>query len=114
MFVVPGAVDALQALAACPKGRGVPPHTLELVHLRASKINGCSVCVDLHSRNLKKAGETDEQLAAAAARRAGRPTGSTAAAGGRGRRFRHRKPAWQAAPLIAEPGPHRESAQMEG
>ena len=64
MFVVPGAVDALQALAACPKGRGVPPHTLELVHLRASKINGCSVCVDLHSRNLKKAGETGERLAA--------------------------------------------------
>jgi AhpD family alkylhydroperoxidase len=67
--VVPGAIDALQALAACTQDRGVPPQTLELAHLRASQINGGSVCVDLHSRNLKKAGETDEQLAAAAARR---------------------------------------------
>ena len=52
--VVPGTMDALQALAACPKGRGVPPHTLELVHPRASQITDGSVCVDLHSRNLKK------------------------------------------------------------
>ena len=41
--------------------------TLELVHLRASQINGCSVCVDMHARELKKAGETDERLFAVAA-----------------------------------------------
>ena len=36
-------------------------------HLRASQINGCSVCVDMHPRMLKKAGETDERLFAVAA-----------------------------------------------
>ena len=41
--------------------------TRELVHLRASQINGCSVCVDMHARELKKAGETDERLFAVAA-----------------------------------------------
>jgi AhpD family alkylhydroperoxidase len=39
----------------------------EIVHLRASQINGCSVCVDMHLRMLKKAGETDERLFAVAA-----------------------------------------------
>ena len=41
--------------------------TRDLVHLRASQINGCSVCVDMHARELKKAGETDERLFAVAA-----------------------------------------------
>jgi AhpD family alkylhydroperoxidase len=40
---------------------------LELVHLRASQINGCSFCVDYGSRSLKKAGESDERLFAVAA-----------------------------------------------
>ena len=45
----------------------MPVTTLELVHLRASQINGCSFCVDLGAHNLKKAGETDERLFAVAA-----------------------------------------------
>ena len=40
----------------------MPEPTLELVHLRASQINGCSVCLDGHSQAAKKAGETDERL----------------------------------------------------
>jgi AhpD family alkylhydroperoxidase len=40
---------------------------LELVHLRASQVNGCSFCVDYHSRSLKQAGESDERLFAVAA-----------------------------------------------
>jgi AhpD family alkylhydroperoxidase len=52
--------------ASAEKG-GVPAKTLGLVHLRASQINGCSVCVDMHPRVLKKAGETDERLFAVAA-----------------------------------------------
>jgi AhpD family alkylhydroperoxidase len=65
--IVPDAMQALQALAASAKQAGVPPQTLEFIHLRASQINGCSVCVGLHSRNLKKAGETDERLFSVAA-----------------------------------------------
>jgi AhpD family alkylhydroperoxidase len=45
----------------------VASKTLGLVELRASQINGCSVCVDMHGRALKKIGETDERLFAVAA-----------------------------------------------
>src|SRR5262249_44836876 len=41
--------------------------TLDLVYLRASQINGCSVCVDMHGRELKKSGETDTRLLAVSA-----------------------------------------------
>jgi AhpD family alkylhydroperoxidase len=61
-FVVPGAMQALQALAASVEKGGVPKRTLDLVHLRASLINGCGVCLDLHARGAKHAGETDERL----------------------------------------------------
>ena len=66
-FVVPAAFQALQALGKAVQKCGVPAETLELVNLRASQINGCSVCVDMHARDLKKAGETDERVFAVAA-----------------------------------------------
>jgi AhpD family alkylhydroperoxidase len=59
---VPGAMNALQALAKAAGQGGLPEAVPELVHLRASQINGCSVCVDMHSRALKKAGESDERI----------------------------------------------------
>jgi AhpD family alkylhydroperoxidase len=65
--VVPEVLPAMQALAACGGKSGLAPRTAELVHLRASQINGCSVCVDMHSRMLKKAGEKDERLFSVAA-----------------------------------------------
>ena len=65
--IYPEAVKALQTLGATAEKGGVPSKTLGLVHLRASQINGCSVCVDMHPRMLKKAGETDERLFAVAA-----------------------------------------------
>jgi AhpD family alkylhydroperoxidase len=66
-MIVPGALQALIALSTAAKQVGVPPRTLDLVHLRASQINGCSVCVDMHARELKQAGETDERIFAVAA-----------------------------------------------
>jgi AhpD family alkylhydroperoxidase len=60
--IVPDAMKALHALGMSAGKGGVPSRTIELVQLRASQINGCSVCVDMHSRALKKAGETDERL----------------------------------------------------
>jgi AhpD family alkylhydroperoxidase len=64
---VPGAFDALQALATAAGHGGLPQATAGLVHLRASQINGCSVCVHMHARDLKKAGESDERIWAVAA-----------------------------------------------
>jgi AhpD family alkylhydroperoxidase len=46
---------------------GVPPQTLELVHLRASQINGCSYCVAAGSRNAAQKGMSNEKLLAVAA-----------------------------------------------
>jgi AhpD family alkylhydroperoxidase len=45
----------------------VPQRTLDLVYLRASQINGCSVCVDMHGRELKRSGEADIRLLAVSA-----------------------------------------------
>src|SRR6266496_188848 len=64
---VPGAYDALQALATAAGQGGLPETTTGLVHLRASQLNGCSVCVHMHARDMKKAGESDERIWAVAA-----------------------------------------------
>jgi AhpD family alkylhydroperoxidase len=65
--VLPGVMQAIQALNSATELGGVPEATLALVHLRASQINGCGFCVDAGSRHAKKAGETDERLFAVAA-----------------------------------------------
>jgi AhpD family alkylhydroperoxidase len=64
---VPGALQALVAFSETANCPGLPRTTLELVNLRVSQINGCSVCVEMHSQGLKKAGESDERLFAVAA-----------------------------------------------
>ncbi len=66
-MIIPDAMKALLALAASTKESGVPSSTLNLVYLRASQINGCSLCAEMHARDAKKAGETDERLFTVAA-----------------------------------------------
>src|SRR5881628_1358464 len=65
--MVLGAMEPFQALFKAVYAGGVDPAALELVHLRASQINGCSACVDSSARSAKKAGETDERLFAVVA-----------------------------------------------
>jgi AhpD family alkylhydroperoxidase len=60
--LVPEAGRALYALANSAKGGGLPATTVYLAHLRASQINGCSLCAELHSRELRDAGEPDERI----------------------------------------------------
>ncbi len=66
-MTVPGAMDALLALSKSATKAGIPHRTLDLVHLRASQINGCGVCVDMHAKDLKRAGEADERIFSVAA-----------------------------------------------
>ncbi len=66
-LVVPKAMEALQALSSAAKAGGVSSRTHELIHLRVSQINGCSVCVEMHARELRWDGETDERIFAVAA-----------------------------------------------
>jgi AhpD family alkylhydroperoxidase len=63
----PDAMKALQALSKSAENRGISAKTLQMVHLRASQINGCSVCLDMHARLLKNQGESDQRLFAVAA-----------------------------------------------
>jgi AhpD family alkylhydroperoxidase len=66
-YVVAGAMDALQAVGKAAYGCGLTARLIELVNLRASQINGCSVCVDMHARALREAGESDERIFAVVA-----------------------------------------------
>jgi AhpD family alkylhydroperoxidase len=61
-FLVPEAMRALHALSKSAKDRGLPETTAYMVHLRASQINGCSLCAEMHSRELKEAGEPEERI----------------------------------------------------
>jgi len=65
-MVLPGALEGLQLLAKAAERGGVPKHTRELVHLRTSQINGCSVCVEMsfHPGNSR---EVDRALFAVSA-----------------------------------------------
>jgi AhpD family alkylhydroperoxidase len=66
-LTLPGAFEALEALHKLTEKGGIPRATLELVNLRASQINGCSVCVDMHSRALRKLGEKEQRIFAVSA-----------------------------------------------
>lgn len=66
-LVVPGALQALLAVDKILKQGDVPRSTQLLVQIRASQINGCSFCIDMHCKEAKQAGETDERLWSVAA-----------------------------------------------
>ena len=62
VMILPEAMKALHALNAATEKGGIPARTRELIHLRASQINGCSVCVDMHARMLEKLGESYSRI----------------------------------------------------
>jgi AhpD family alkylhydroperoxidase len=67
VYVLPQALQALHALNKATQNDDLPHVTRELVHLRASQINGCSVCTQMHARALKEAGESDDRIFTTAA-----------------------------------------------
>jgi AhpD family alkylhydroperoxidase len=60
--LVPDALKAMLAISKAAEHDELPETTRFLVHLRASQINGCSYCSEMHSRELKDAGESDERI----------------------------------------------------
>lgn len=62
----PDAMKAMMALEARITSSGLEKPLVELVRLRASQINGCAYCIDLHTTDARKAGETDRRLATVA------------------------------------------------
>lgn len=65
-IAVPGAMVALMALDRAVSDSGLAPLTRELVHIRASQLNGCGVCLVQHPRAARGLGETDERIWAVA------------------------------------------------
>jgi AhpD family alkylhydroperoxidase len=61
--LVPGAGEAIGALAGAVHSGGLPQPVLNLVHLRVSLINGCASCVHSGTQGARAAGESDERLA---------------------------------------------------
>ena len=66
-MVLPDSMKGIQSIIEAAHHAGVPRSTMELAHLRASQVNGCSPCVYSGAISAKKAGESDERLFAVAA-----------------------------------------------
>ena len=60
--VAPGVVKALYALEQYLRTSGLEPALIELVKLRASLMNGCAYCVDMHTKDARARGETEQRL----------------------------------------------------
>jgi AhpD family alkylhydroperoxidase len=58
----PEVYKAMLALESAVKATGLESNLLDLVKLRASQINGCAFCIDMHSKDLRAAGETEQRL----------------------------------------------------
>ncbi len=62
----PEAAKSLMALETALASLSIEPLLVDLVKLRASQINGCAYCVDMHSRDARNKGETERRLYAIA------------------------------------------------
>src|SRR5436853_1030816 len=60
--VSPGALQAMFGLESYLKGCGLELSLLELVKLRASQINGCAYCIDMHTKDARARGESEQRL----------------------------------------------------
>ncbi len=65
-YAAPGATRAMLALEHYVRTSGLEPRLLELVRLRASYLNGCAYCVDMHTKDARAAGESEQRLFAVA------------------------------------------------
>src|SRR5215831_18787317 len=60
--VAPRGYRAMEALQDYVDDCGLEPLLLELIKLRASQINGCAYCIDMHTKDARAAGETEQRL----------------------------------------------------
>jgi AhpD family alkylhydroperoxidase len=58
----PQAMQAMRGLEHYVRGSGLEPLLLELVRMRASQMNGCAYCLDMHSKDARAEGETEQRL----------------------------------------------------
>jgi len=60
--LLPGAGQAMRALAAASREAGLEPALIELVKIRASQINGCAFCLAMHLADARRGGESEARL----------------------------------------------------
>lgn len=60
--VAPDAMQVLRGVETYIKNSGLEPILIDLVKMRASQINGCAFCLDIHSRDARARGETEQRL----------------------------------------------------
>ena len=65
--VSPAAIHAMRGLEEYVRHSGLEPTLLERVRLRASQINGCAYCIDMHTKDARAAGESEQRLYALSA-----------------------------------------------
>jgi len=58
----PGAYRALEQLERYVSKCGLEPSLLELVKIRASQLNGCAYCIDMHTEDARAAGESEQRI----------------------------------------------------
>src|SRR4051794_30398987 len=62
MHITPGIMQAMLGLERQVRQAGLDHKLLDLVRMRASQINGCSYCLDMHSKDARANGETEQRL----------------------------------------------------
>jgi AhpD family alkylhydroperoxidase len=60
--VAPGVIETMLGLASYLRTSGLDKSLVDLICLRASQINGCAYCIDMHWKDLRAAGETEQRL----------------------------------------------------
>src|SRR5690606_35930475 len=58
----PAAIEAVRGVEKYIRGCGLEESLIHLVKMRASQINGCAFCLDMHSRDARRHGETEQRL----------------------------------------------------
>jgi AhpD family alkylhydroperoxidase len=58
----PDAYKAMLVLSEAVAKTGLPPPLIDLVNYRVSQLNGCAYCLDMHSKDLRARGETEQRL----------------------------------------------------
>ncbi len=60
--IAPQGVEVLHSLENCVKSSSLEPSLLELIRLRASQINNCAYCIDMHTKDARSRGESEQRL----------------------------------------------------
>lgn len=67
MAAAPGAIEAMRTLEKYVRTCGLDPVLRELIKIRASQINGCAYCIDMHTKDARAQGETEQRIYALSA-----------------------------------------------